>query len=296
MGIRQFIKSESAGGILLAGAALLALVVSNSPLAAWYEAFVHLPGEVRIGEDWLVLSKPLVTWVNDLWMAVFFFLVGLEIKRELVDGELASLKQAILPAGAALGGMVMPALIYVAINYGDAIALRGWAIPAATDIAFALAILMLLGSRVPASLKLFLTAVAIIDDLGAIVVIALFYTDNLSVPMLISSGIGCAALLLLNRTRVHEHIAVSGGRGTDLGLCTEIRRTCHAGRSHHRAGDTGLPSGWQFAAAGSRACAAAMGRLCNPADVCLRQCRRIAAGRVAGTLIATGTARYRSRV
>jgi NhaA family Na+:H+ antiporter len=202
MSIRQFIKSESAGGIMLAAAALLALVISNSPLAPLYEAFVRLPGEVRIGEDWLVLSKPLVTWVNDLWMAVFFFLVGLEIKRELVVGELASLKQAILPAGAALGGMLMPALVYAAINYGDAIALRGWAIPAATDIAFALAILMLLGSRVPASLKLFLTVVAIIDDLGAIVVIALFYTDNLSVPMLISGGIGCAGLILLNRARV----------------------------------------------------------------------------------------------
>lgn len=201
-GIRQFIQSESAGGIVLACAALLALVVSNSPLAPSYEAFVRLPGEVRIGGDWLVLAKPLATWVNDLWMAVFFFLIGLEIKRELVDGELATLKQAVLPAGAALGGMVVPALIYTAINYGDAIALRGWAIPAATDIAFALAILMLLGSRVPASLKLFLTAVAIIDDLGAIVVIALFYTDQLSVPMLLSSGIGCAVLLLLNRARV----------------------------------------------------------------------------------------------
>jgi NhaA family Na+:H+ antiporter len=200
--IRQFMQSESAGGIVLAAAALLALVVSNSPLAPWYDAFVHLPGEVRIGRDWLVLSKPLVIWVNDLWMAVFFFLVGLEIKRELVDGELASFRQAILPAGAALGGMLVPALIYVLINYGDAIALRGWAIPAATDIAFALAVLMLLGSRVPASLKLFLTAVAIIDDLGAIVVIALFYTVDLSVPMLVSAGIGCTALVLLNRARV----------------------------------------------------------------------------------------------
>lgn len=202
MAIRQFIQSESAGGIVLAAAALLALLVSNSPLAPWYEAFVHLPGEVRIGGDWLVLSKPLVIWVNDLWMAVFFFLVGLEIKRELVDGELASPGQAILPAGAALGGMVVPALIYVAINYGDPVALRGWAIPAATDIAFALAILMVLGSRVPVSLKLFLTAVAIIDDLGAIVVIAMFYTDKLSVPMLLASGIGFALLLWLNRARV----------------------------------------------------------------------------------------------
>ena len=136
--------------------------------------------EVRFANDWLVLSKPWLLWVNDLWMVVFFFLVGLEIKREVLAGELATLKQAALPALAALGGMVVPALIYVALNHADPAALRGWAIPMATDIAFALGILMLLGSRVPPSLKIFLTAVAIIDDLGAIVVIALFYTEQLS--------------------------------------------------------------------------------------------------------------------
>jgi NhaA family Na+:H+ antiporter len=201
-GILRFIQSESAGGIVLGVAAILALIVSNSPLGGLYRQFVELPGEVRIGGDLLVVAKPLLLWVNDLWMAVFFFVVGLEIKRELLAGELASVRQALLPAGAALGGMVVPALIYAALNWGDAIALRGWAIPTATDIAFALGILMLLGSRVPASLKVFLTAVAIIDDLGAIVVIAIFYTANLSFAMLLAAGIGALVLFALNRARV----------------------------------------------------------------------------------------------
>jgi len=198
---QRFFAHESAGGIVLGIAALAALIVSNSPLSSWYESFLRMPGEVVIGKT-LVLEKTQLVWVNDLWMAVFFFVVGLEIKRELLAGELASVRQAMLPAGAALGGMVVPALIYVALNWGDAVALRGWAIPTATDIAFALGILMLLGSRVPASLKIFLTAVAIIDDLGAIVVIALFYTDGLSLPMLVAAGAGAAVLLLLNRLRI----------------------------------------------------------------------------------------------
>ena len=201
-GIRQFIASESAGGLALAAAALAALLISNSPLHDWYYSFVHLSGEVRIGTDLLVLKKPLLVWVNDLWMAIFFFLVGLEIKREALEGELASLRQALLPAGAALGGMVVPGLIYAAINWGDPVALRGWAIPTATDIAFALCVLTLLGRRVPVSLKIFLTAVAIIDDLGAIIIIALFYTDDLSAPMLVAAGVGIAALFVLNRVGV----------------------------------------------------------------------------------------------
>ena len=200
--VRRFIASESVGGVVLALAALLALIVSNSPLGAWYDRFLHLRTELRFANDWLVLSKPHILWVNDLWMALFFFLVGLEIKREMLEGELASVRQAVLPAAAALGGMVVPALIYSIINWGDAVALRGWAIPTATDIAFALGILLLLGSRVPASLKVFLTAVAIIDDLGAIVVIAVFYTDKLSLPMLLAAGVGVAALFALNRARV----------------------------------------------------------------------------------------------
>lgn len=200
--LNEFVQSQSFGGIVLAVAALLALIVSNSPWSTFYERFAQWPGEVRIGGDWLVLSKTLLHWVNDLWMAVFFFLVGLEIKRELLKGELASFRQALLPAGAALGGMLVPALIYVAINWGNAVALRGWAIPAATDIAFALGILVLLGSRVPASLKVFLTAVAIIDDLGAILIIAFFYTEQLSLHALMGAGLGVLVLVALNRFRV----------------------------------------------------------------------------------------------
>ena len=198
----QFIHSQSVGGVVLALAALVALLISNSPWRDGYAQFLQIPGELRLGGNWLVLSKPLLVWVNDLWMAVFFFLVGLEIKRELLEGELASLKQALLPASAALGGMVAPALIYAAMNWGDPVALRGWGIPMATDIAFALGILVLLGRRVPASLKVFLTAVAILDDLGAIVVIALFYTDDLSPTMLLGAAVGSLVLLGLNRLRV----------------------------------------------------------------------------------------------
>ena len=197
----RFFAHESAGGLCLGVAALLALVVSNTAFAPAYEAFLRLPGSVSVG-GWLTLQKPLLVWVNDLWMAVFFFLVGLEIKREFVEGELASLRQAMLPAAAALGGMAVPAAIYAAFNWGDAQALRGWAIPSATDIAFAIGVLMLLGSRVPPSLKLFVTAVAIIDDLGAIVIIALFYTEQLSVLALAGAAAGGAVLLLLNRMRV----------------------------------------------------------------------------------------------
>ncbi len=198
----EFIRSQSGGGIVLAFAAVLALIISNSPWSGWYEQLLQVRGEVRIGAGWLVLSKPMLVWINDLWMAVFFFLVGLEIKRELLEGELADRSQAVLPAFAALGGMMAPALIYSFINWGDATALRGWAIPTATDIAFALGILVLLGKRVPVSLKVFLTAVAIIDDLGAIVVIAVFYTDQLSVSMLIAAGLGLLVLLALNRAGV----------------------------------------------------------------------------------------------
>jgi NhaA family Na+:H+ antiporter len=200
--IRRFIASESAGGVVLALAAIVALIVSNSALGPLYRQFIEMRGELRFANDALVLAKPLLLWVNDLWMAVFFFVVGLEIKREVLAGELASVRQASLPAAAALGGMVVPALIYVALNHADATALRGWAIPTATDIAFALGILMLLGSRVPVSLKVFLTAVAIIDDLGAILVIALFYTAQLSPVMLLAAGGGIVLLFLLNRARV----------------------------------------------------------------------------------------------
>jgi len=206
----RFFAHESAGGIVLALAAALALVISNSGLQLAYEALVQMPVQLSLGQ-WLVLKKPAVVWVNDLWMAVFFLLVGLEIKREFVEGELADRRQALLPAVAALGGMAVPALVYALCNLGDATALRGWAIPAATDIAFAIGIVMLLGPRVPASLKVFLTAVAIIDDLGAIVVIALFYTEHLSLPMLAGAGLGIALMAGLNRAgvrRVDVYLAI----------------------------------------------------------------------------------------
>jgi Na+:H+ antiporter, NhaA family len=224
--LSEFIHSQSMGGIVLALAAFAALLLSNSPWSGAYERFLQLPGELRIGGDALVLSKPLLVWVNDLWMAVFFFLVGLEIKRELVQGELRTVRQAILPAGAALGGMLVPALIYTAINWGDEVALRGWAIPTATDIAFALGVLVLLGSRVPASLKVFLTAVAILDDLGAILVIAFFYTSQLSTSMLAAAGVGVLALVVLNRckaTSIGPYVVV----GLIIWLCV-LKSGIHA--------------------------------------------------------------------
>ena len=246
--MRRFIASESAGGVVLGLAALVALILSNSALAPLYERLVQMRVELRFADDALVLSKPWLLWVNDLWMAVFFFLVGLELKREVLAGELATLRQAALPAVAALGGMVMPALIYVAFNHADPAALRGWAIPTATDIAFALAVLMLLGARVPASLKVFLTAVAIIDDLGAIVVIALFYTADLSLPMLFAATVGIGVLVLLNRsgvTRIGPYAVVgllvwvcvlkSGVHATLAGVVTAMAIPLR----DHRAGHAG---------------------------------------------------------
>ncbi len=191
----------SAPGIVLALATVAALVVSNSEWSPLYHAIVDMPVRVQIG-SLLTLHKPLVIWVNDLWMAVFFLYIGLEIKREFFEGDLADRRQALLPAVAAVGGMAVPALIYSALNFRDEVALHGWAIPAATDIAFAVGIVILLGTRVPPSLKVFLTAVAIFDDLGAIVVIALFYTADLSLTMLAAAAIGIGLMTLLNRLGV----------------------------------------------------------------------------------------------
>jgi Na+:H+ antiporter, NhaA family len=195
-GALRFLQHEAAGGIVLLIAALLALALANSPWAWLYDALLGTPVVVQVGA--LRLDKPLLLWINDGLMAIFFFLVGLEIKRELIEGELSVGRQAVLPVIAAAGGMAVPALIYAIVNWGDAQALRGWAIPAATDIAFAVGVLALLGSRVPVSLKIFLLAVAIIDDLGAILVIALFYTYDLSLAALILGGAGIFALAALN--------------------------------------------------------------------------------------------------
>lgn len=196
MSEQSFQQTESKGGLVMLAAAAAALVLANSPWGGLYEALLELPFEVRLGE--LSLGKPILHWINDGLMAVFFLLVGLEIKREIIDGELSSPAKVALPLAAAIGGMALPALLYVAVNWGDPLALRGWAIPSATDIAFALAALSLLGRGVPLALKLFLTTVAIVDDIGAIAIIALFYTESLSMPMLVAAGVAVAILALLN--------------------------------------------------------------------------------------------------
>jgi len=198
--LREFVAFESAGGILLAIAAVAALTLANSPFSFLYDAFLDTPVEVRAGA--LQIAKPLLLWINDGLMAVFFFLVGLEIKREALEGELSSPRQVVLPAVAAAGGMVVPAAIYATINAGNPVALAGWAIPAATDIAFALGVLSLLGNRVPASLKLFLLTLAILDDLGAIVIIAMFYAGNLAPVSLGIAAVALLALFALNRSGV----------------------------------------------------------------------------------------------
>ena len=198
--IKDFLALESAGGILLAAAALVAMLLANSPLEAVYTGFLDTPVEVRAGA--FAIAKPLLLWINDGLMAVFFFFVGLELKREALEGELSSPAQVILPALAAAGGMLVPAAIYAAINWGDPVTLHGWAIPAATDIAFALGVLSLLGNRVPTGLKIFLLTLAILDDVGAIVIIALFYTADLSGVSLGMAGVALAGLFALNRAGV----------------------------------------------------------------------------------------------
>jgi NhaA family Na+:H+ antiporter len=200
--VQRFLRLESAGGLLLMAATVVALGVANTPLHRFYAALLNVPLRVSIGS--FAIAKPLLLWINDGLMAVFFFLVGMELKREVVEGHLSSLRRASLPAFAAAGGMLVPTLCYVAFNWRDPAAMKGWAIPAATDIAFALGILSLLGSRVPTALKAFLLSVAIFDDLGAIVVIALFYTASLSVGCLVVAAALIVVLALLNRAGVSK--------------------------------------------------------------------------------------------
>lgn len=182
-------------------ATVLAMILANSPLHWMYDYFLETPLEIRIGRQ-LHIAKPLLLWINDGLMAVFFFLIGLEVKREVLVGQLSTRAQIALPGVAAIGGMLVPALIYVLLNAGDHVALNGWAIPAATDIAFALGVLALLGDRVPSSLKIFLLALAIMDDLGAIVIIALFYSGDLSTTMLVLSATCLAILIIFNRMKL----------------------------------------------------------------------------------------------
>ncbi len=208
-GALAFLEHEAAGGAVLLLASVLAVIAANSALASLYAAFLDTPVVVQIGA--LKLAKPLLLWINDGLMAIFFFIVGLEIKRELIVGELSSFDRAVIPAIAALGGMAAPALVYVAINWPNSAALEGWAIPTATDIAFAVAVLATLGARIPSALKVFLLALAIIDDLGAIVIIAVFYTDNLSLVSLALAIAGTLALIGLNVigvTRLSPYVLV----------------------------------------------------------------------------------------
>ena len=200
--IREFMRLEASAGVVLFLAAVLALVADNTALAPYYDSLLTTPARVSIGA--FALDKPLLLWINDGLMAIFFLLVGLAIKREIVDGELSTPSQVILPAVAAVGGMAVPAAIYVFCNWGDAAALKGWAIPAATDIAFALGALSLLGARVPLGLKIFLMAVAIFDDLGAIVIIAIFYTSDLSLVSLALAALALAGLAALNLAGVRK--------------------------------------------------------------------------------------------
>ncbi len=198
--IKNFIGKESFGGIILVATAILAIFVANSAFSNYYNLLLNVPVSIQIAS--FEISKPLLLWVNDGLMAIFFFLIGLELKREFIEGELNEKSKVILPAIGALGGMSVPALIYVFINYDDPIALQGWAIPAATDIAFALGILALLGSRVPISLKIFLTSLAIFDDIGAILIIAFFYTSKISSMALLIAALCCVVLFILNRANV----------------------------------------------------------------------------------------------
>ncbi|MDH4019259.1 MAG: Na+/H+ antiporter NhaA [Xanthomonadales bacterium] len=200
--LREFLRLESAGGLILVVSAILALLLANSPLADAYIQLLDL--KITVMVESFGVSKPLVLWVNDGLMAVFFLLVGLELKREIVEGDLSSPEQIALPAIAAIGGLVVPAAIYWLINRDNPEGLNGWAVPTATDIAFALAILSLLGSRVPASLKIFLTTIAIFDDVAAIIIIAVFYSGDLSTASLAAAGAGIVLLFALNRLGVQS--------------------------------------------------------------------------------------------
>ncbi|NNE10037.1 MAG: Na+/H+ antiporter NhaA [Gemmatimonadetes bacterium] len=223
--IQRFLKLQSASGILLMIAAAAALICANVPgIDRFYKALLDIPIEIRLGA--LELNKNFLLIVNDGLMAVFFLLVGLEIKREIMDGELSDRRQVTLPAIAAVGGVAIPALIYFFFTQEDPVGRSGWAIPAATDIAFSLGILSLLGSRVPLALKVFLTAVAVVDDLGAIIIIALFYTSKLSITALVLGVLGMVVLAILNRLRV-THLGMYMLVGVLIWVCV-LKSGVHA--------------------------------------------------------------------
>lgn len=203
--VRDFIKQESSAGIVLIFITILALILRNSPLSEIYYDILHI--QISIHIENFVIDKPFYLWINDGLMAIFFLVIGLEIKRELLAGHLSSLSKIALPGIGAIGGMLIPALIFVFFNQGDEHALRGWAIPTATDIAFALGILSLLGKRIPTTLKIFLMALAIIDDIGAIVIIAIFYTTDLSSVSLLVAGISVLVLIAMNKMGITKTAA-----------------------------------------------------------------------------------------
>ncbi|WP_406664403.1 Na+/H+ antiporter NhaA [Gallaecimonas sp. GXIMD1310] len=200
--LRSLFRPETRGGTLLILAAMLAMVLANSPLASYYQQWLATPLSVQIGS--LAIAKPWLAWVNDGLMAIFFLLIGLEVKHELAEGALSSPSKAILPVIAAIGGMAIPALVFLFFNVDDPVNRQGWAIPAATDIAFALGVLALLGKRVPTSLKVFLLALAIMDDLGVIIVIALFYTTDLSTTSLVVAAVATLVLVAMNLLKVRR--------------------------------------------------------------------------------------------
>ena len=222
--VSKFLGHDAAPGVLLFLAAIMALILDNSPLAWLYDGLFDTKVTVGIGA--LLIDKPLLLWVNDGLMAIFFFYVALEIKRELVEGHLSDPREAALPTVAAIGGMAVPALVFLFFTWGQAAEMQGWAIPAATDIAFALGVLALLGKGVPPALKVFLLSLAIIDDLGAIIIIALFYTADLSEIALICGALGGIALFVMNRmgvTRVAPYILI----GTVMWVCV-LKSGVHA--------------------------------------------------------------------
>ncbi len=253
--IQDFMRQDSASGILLILAAVLAMLLENSPLSWLYDSLLNTPVEIRVGA--LHLDKPLLLWINDGLMAIFFMLIGLEVKREFLEGELSRLDQILLPGLGAVGGMLVPASVYFFLNQDDSVALNGWAIPTATDIAFALGILSLAGNRVPLSLRVFLMALAIFDDLGAVIIIALFYTENLSMISLIIASVVLSLLFIINRmniTRLSVYVVLgvvlwiavlkSGVHatlaGVALGLMIPIRDAHNPDRSPLREVEHGL--------------------------------------------------------
>ncbi len=201
---KYFFKLEAASGLVLLFAAILALIISNGAFSELY--FLTLEKYITLGTKEFGLKLSVLHWINDVFMAIFFFFVSLEIKREFLQGELSNPKQAMLPIIGAIGGMAVPALFYIVVNYSDSTTLNGWAIPSATDIAFSLGVLSLLGKRVPISLKVFLTALAIIDDLGAIVIIAFFYSGNIEINYLILMLISLLALIGLNKFKIKHFL------------------------------------------------------------------------------------------